>query len=87
MKWNMPGPDMPGYLRRRRELAELLAAPSTPENISALTKHLAQYVEGDEKQAIADIEELSGKEWADVVLRLQTGVAVDPPKGESSATP
>lgn len=81
LKWNLPSADEPGYLKRRREVSELLDMLPTPENTDLLIEYLSQFVEGD-------IEEASQNEYNEAVLVL-LGLAsgVSNPKEESSVQP
>ena len=45
IKWNLPGMDAPGYLRRRREILVLAEAIPTLENTDALTEYLLEFIE------------------------------------------
>lgn len=76
--WNLPKDSEPGFLRRRRELTEILDLIPTPANTAKLTEYLDQYVDGK-------AEELSKEEYNNVVLvLLGLKSSVSDPKEESS---
>ena len=83
IKWRLPTTDEPGFLRRRRDLAELLDLLPTPENTEKLMDFLVPYVEGDDPK-----EQLLNATQAEyslaVVQMLGYGNTVSDPKGVSS---
>ena len=83
IKWKLPTAETPGFLRRRRELGELLDADATPENTVRLIKYLAQFVEGDDPETI--LENATQREYGVAILHI-LGYAntVSPPKEGSS---
>ena len=87
IKWRLPDPNEPGYLRRRRALTHLLDAPPTTDAVDALVGHLSQYVEepSDPKEAIEAILDLQGDEYRRVIVTL-FGYEVPPPFAGRSAT-
>ncbi len=80
IKWKLPGPDAPGYLRRRREVIELLDAEPSPENMDSLVAFLEQFVEDPDT-----LLDCSKKEYGRAMLHfLGYGFTVPDPKDESS---
>ena len=79
IKWRLPGPDEPGFLRRRRDLSALLDEPAPTGSVNArVIEYLAQYVEepADPEEALLD---LSQNEYSNVVLTLLGVTVVTPP--------
>ena len=77
--WKLPKTDEPGFLKRRREISELLDLTPTPENSKTLTDYLQQFVEE------GDVEDCTQDEYSHaimVLLGLETGV--EPKKGGRS---
>ena len=86
IKWKLPSPDEPGFLRRRRELTLLLDAEPTPENLEAIMDFLEPYVKAQKGKSRKDILlDASKVEYGIGVLSiLGYGNSVPDPKGESS---
>ena len=90
LHWHLPGPDEPGHLRRRRELAALVDAPPTPTNVDALADYLLQFAKVDDpdqdgREYILDLPELVYK---GVIIKLLGYEAKVPdPKGGRSGPP
>lgn len=81
MKWKLPTANEPGFLRRKRELTELLDAEPTPENLEATIAFLAPFVEGGEEALI----NASKVEYGVGILSiLGYGNSVTDPKEDSS---
>ncbi len=80
IKWKLPGPDAPGYLRKRREVIDLLDAEPTPESMENLIEFLTPYVEDPDT-----LLDCSRREYGTAMLSfLGYGFKVPDPKGESS---
>lgn len=80
IKWNLPGPDDPGFLRRRGELIPLVDAEPSPESHAALIEYLSGFVEDPET-----LLDCSKREYGKAVLSiLGYGHEVPDPKGASS---
>lgn len=80
--WKLPGPDEPGFLRRRRALIALLDAEPTVENHVLIIKFLQQFVEDPDT-----ILDCSRREYGDAVLSMlgyKYSVS-DPKEGSSGA--
>ena len=86
IKWKLPSPDEPGFLRRRRELTLLLDAEPTPENLEAIMDFLEPYVKAQKGKSRKDILlDASKVEYGIGVLSiLGYGNSVPDPKGGSS---
>ena len=88
LRWDLPGPHTPGFLRRRREILTLLHADGTPENLDALAQYLVQYVTGSitHDQALAEIMDMDLEEYGRVIAGLLTSDLgqVAPPLGGRS---
>ena len=83
IKWNLPGPDDPGFLRRRREVIELLDAEPTPESMENLIEFLTPFVEDPDT-----LLDCSRKEYGQAILAfLGYSFNVPDPKGGSSGQP
>lgn len=83
LKWKLPGPDEIGYLRRRREVIELLDADPTPENEDKLIKFLSQFVEDPDT-----LLDCTRREYGQAMLSfLGYGFQIPDPKGGSSGQP
>ena len=81
IKWNLPGPDEPGYLRRRREVIELLDAEPSAESHDKIVEFLEPYVEDPDT-----LLDCSRAEYGMAMLAfLGYGFSVPDPKGDSSA--
>ncbi len=89
IKWNLPKMDTPGYLRRRREIAVLVDADPTLENIDAIIEYLLPYVEvpegEDAKEALLDAPEIVYQRAVLELLGYHFGKVPDP-KDEKSET-
>ena len=80
IKWKLPGPDDPGFLRRRGELIPLLDAEPSPESHDALIEYLSEFVEDTDT-----LLDCSKREYGKAVLAiLGYGHKVPDPKDESS---
>lgn len=80
IKWKLPGPDEPGFLRRRREVIELLDADPTPKNEDKIIKFLTQYVEDPDT-----LLDCTRKEYGQAMLCfLGYGFEIPGPKGGKS---
>jgi hypothetical protein len=86
IQWKLPTPDEPRFLKRRRELAELLDLEPTPENTDRLIDFLVPFVEAKNKKEAREILlEASQREYGFAVLTLLGyGSTVPDPKGGSS---
>ena len=85
--WKFPGPDEPGYLRRRRELCVLLEVPATSAAVDAEIEYALPYVvePEDRKAARQALLEMPTLEFHAAVLQLlgyqvEGGNATCPPK-------
>lgn len=91
LKWNLPGPDTPGYLRRRRDLLALLDANLSPKNVEDLNQYLLQFIDKpkDRAEAMEKLLDLSGRDFSLIVIKLlgSAGAKVEPPLEESLETP
>ena len=91
LRWELPGPNTPGFLRRRRELLALLHAEGTPESLDDLAQYLVQYVGGpiSHDQALAEIMDMDLEEYGRVVAGLLSNDLgqVAPPLGGGSGMP
>ena len=87
IKWNLPGPDEPGYMRRRRALIGLLEAPPTAASVDALVEHLVEYiaVPEDRQEAFEAALDLPSLEINTAIATL-LGYSVPPPLSGASAT-
>lgn len=80
IKWKLPGPDDPGFLRRRREAIALLDAEPTPESMDNLVEFLTPFVEDPDT-----LLDCSKREYGQAMLAfLGYGFNVPDPKGEKS---
>ena len=85
IKWNLPTRDDAGYLRRKRELAELVEAAPTPENLDAMFKFLLPFIEKPEnrKEAMEALLDMTEAEYGKVTLGMLGYVfKVPDPKAE-----
>ncbi len=91
LRLDLPGPNTPGFLRRRRELLVLLHADGTPENLDALAQYLVQFVVGPvtHDEALAEIMEMDLREYGRIVAGLLSSDLgqVPSPLGGSFDTP
>ena len=80
IKWNLPGPDEPGFLRRRQEAIALLDAEPTPESMDNLIEFLAPFVEDPDS-----LLDCSKREYGQAMLAfLGYDYKVPDPKDDSS---
>jgi hypothetical protein len=70
LKWNLPGPDAPGFLKRRREISALLDVEPTPANLDKINEYLTQYIEGPKDEALAALEGISKREYGQAIMSL-----------------
>jgi hypothetical protein len=87
IEWDLPGPNTPGFLRRRRDLGELLNAEMNPANLEAVNKYLLPFIKQpeDRQEALEAILDLSGAEYSKVILKLLGHIPHIPdPKGGPS---
>lgn len=88
LKWDLPTRHTPGFLRRRRELLELLHSDGTPENLDKLAQYLVQFVAGpvSHDEALAQIMDMDLEEYGGVVAGLLSSdlAGVPGPLGERS---
>ncbi|HLC03019.1 MAG TPA: hypothetical protein VJK02_08280 [Anaerolineales bacterium] len=87
IEWDLPGPNTPGFLRRRKELGELLDAEYNPTNLEAVNEYLLQFIKQPEgrDEALEAILDLSGAEYSRVILKLLGEIPHIPdPKGGPS---
>jgi hypothetical protein len=72
IKWDLPNSRTPGFLRRRRDLLELLHSDGTPENLDKLAQYLVQFVTGPitHDQALVEIMDMPLEEYAGVITGL-----------------
>lgn len=91
IQWNLPGPDDPGFLRRRRDLLALLNADGTPENMDALAEYLVQFAAMDRPhdEVLVGIMDLSQRQYQAILRKLiwEGGGNVPDPLGDNSAGP
>lgn len=89
IKWNLPGPDETGYLRRRRDAIALLDAEPSPENMEALFQFLLPFVEEPKgNEAVEALLDLSKAEYGRIILGfLGYEYNVSDPKDEKSVAP
>ena len=87
IKWNLPGPNEEGFLRRKRDLAELLDADPSPANIEATMDFLLAFVVEPKtkkaaKEALLDISQV---DYGKAIMRLIYGSfsVPDPKAGKS----
>jgi len=83
IKWKLPGPDEPGFLRRRQEIIALLDAKPTPEANDNILKFLRPYVEDPDT-----LLDCTRREYGRAILSL-LGIdhKVSDPKEGSSGQP
>ena len=80
IKWKLPEPDDPGFLRRRREVIALLDAEPTPESMEAMIEFLSPFVEDPDT-----LLDCSRREYGQAILAmLGYDFKVPDPKGGSS---
>lgn len=85
IKWKLPSPDEPGFLRRRLDLSALLDAEPTPENQEAVIEFLIPFVDAPKKEARERLLDASKAEYGVAILNLLgLGNIVTPPKDGSS---
>jgi len=87
IQWDLPGPNTPGFLRRRRDLGQLLDAELNPVNLEAVHEYLLQFVKQpeDRHEALEALLDLSGAEYSRVILKLLGEIPHIPdPKGGPS---
>lgn len=89
LKWNLPDPDAPGFLRRKRLLTEILDEQPSPENFQRLMKFLADFLDhepDEEYEAIFErLMECSRIEYAQAIMNiLGYDYKITDPKGERS---
>ncbi len=86
IKWDMPGPEEPGFLGRRRELLQIPV-----EDTEQLYTFLSQFIEEptDHDEQWEALDDLSLAEFGRIgylILGTSLGAVTDP-KGGSSETP
>lgn len=81
IKWKLPTPDEPGYLKRKIEIEQLLEE----DNTKKVVEYLAQFVDAERKEAIKQILEAPQNEFFRAILHLR-GYTYNPDskKGEKS---
>jgi len=86
IEWDLPGPNTPGFLRRRKELGELLDAEYNPTNLEAVNEYLLQFIKQPEgrDEALEAILDLSAAEYSKIILRLIGQLRIPDPKGGPS---
>jgi len=85
--WDLPGPDDRGFLRRRREIIELLDAEPSKEGMDAILAFLLPYVKSprSRKAAMSALLDCSRVEYGKAVLSfLGLGNKISDPKGGQS---
>ena len=80
LTFNFPGPDAPGYLRRRREILEVMRSEWTEAGIEKMLAFLLQFVSEPKsrKDAQEAIENLSRVELGALFIKLLSPGEVDP---------
>jgi len=86
IEWDLPGPNTPGFLRRRRDLGALLDAEYNPTNLEAVNEYLLQFIKQpeDRHEALEVLLDLSAAEYSRTILYLIGQLRIPDPKGEPS---
>lgn len=80
LTFRFPGPDAPGYLRRRREILEVMKSEWTEAGIEKMVVYLLQFVAEPKsrKDAREAIENMSRVELGALFIKLLTPEDADP---------
>ena len=84
MKFKLPKPDEPGFLRRKKECAaKFVASQMSDEGFDKYVEYLAQYIEADDPVEAA--LDLTSEQVKLMHAAIMSGTEVDPEQSGNSA--